>query len=89
MKRFRYWVVISLTTLLLFNSFDINANYAFEEDSIIGDLIHEYGFQGYLYLEHNINLDTAEYFLKEALRLQYSTPGYEIDDRVATNHVNL
>ncbi len=89
MKRFHYWVLISLTTLIIFKSNDIHANYILEEDPVIGDLIHEYGYQGWRYLEHNINLDSAEYFIKEALRLQYSTPDYKIDDRVATNHVNL
>jgi len=52
------------------------------------DLIHEYGYKGWYNVEYNINLDTAEYYLKKALDLQYANY-IVLDDRVATNHVSL
>ena len=55
----------------------------------IDQLIFDYGMIGYTNVDQNLNLDTAEFYLSEALRLQYSTPGYEINFRVAINHLNL
>ncbi len=59
------------------------------ENEELRDLIYEYGNKGFENVRYNLNLDTAEYFLEKALNLQYTTPGYEIDDRVAANHINL
>jgi CHAT domain-containing protein/tetratricopeptide (TPR) repeat protein len=52
-------------------------------------LIHKYGILGFKYLRVEINLDSAEYYLKKAIDLQYKTQNYELDDRVATNYMNL
>lgn len=59
------------------------------DNDIMRDLIFAYGNKGWENVQYNLNLDTADYYLQKALRLQYSTPGYEIDDRVAANHINL
>ena len=59
------------------------------EDSLIANIIYEYGTIGYNNVKYNINLDTAEYYLKRALDLQYTLHNYEIDHRVARNHINL
>jgi len=58
------------------------------EDSILGDLIYEYSYKGYFNLENNINLDTAEYYLKKALELQYSNYSF-FEERMANNHISL
>ncbi|MCK5136377.1 MAG: CHAT domain-containing protein [Bacteroidales bacterium] len=58
------------------------------EDPQLRSLIHEYGYKGWYNVEYSINLDTAEYYLKKALELQYSSYD-EPDDRVANNHVCL
>ena len=60
-----------------------------QSDSAMIELIFKYGSIGYKHTRQNLNLDTAEYYLKEALRLQYTTPGYKIDERVVGNHINL
>ena len=59
-----------------------------QEDPELRERIHEYGYKGYLNVEFNINLDTAEYYLTKALELQYSTYN-EYDDRIVSNHILL
>jgi len=64
----------------------------FSQDSVDDktlDLIHSYGIKGYENVFYFNDLDTAEFYLKKALELQYTTPNYPIDDRVASNHVSL
>jgi CHAT domain-containing protein len=58
-----------------------------EEDTVLAELVFQYATKGYNNL--SVNLDTAEFYLKEALRLQYLSNNYEINDRVATNHILL
>jgi len=60
-----------------------------KEDTILSNYINEIGTKGYYNLKHNINLDSAEFYLKKALDLQYTTNNYKIDYRVADNHVLL
>ncbi len=45
--------------------------------------------KGFDNLQFNPNLDSAEYYIQKALNLQYATPGYVIDERVAANHILL
>jgi CHAT domain-containing protein/tetratricopeptide (TPR) repeat protein len=52
-------------------------------------LIHKYGSLGVKYLKVDINLDSAEFYLRKAIDMQYRTQDYEIDDRVAVNYINL
>ncbi len=68
--------------------------YAFSQENEIKDstailLIWEIGNKGFEYLNYSINLDSAEYFLKKAIDLAFSTSDYVIDDRVAANYLNL
>jgi CHAT domain-containing protein len=86
--KLRYQHFVASTLLFIIFSCTIDGQ-NLEEDPIIGDLIYDYGIKGYYYLDNNLNLDTAEYYVKEALRLQYSTNNYKIDDRVAANHISL
>ena len=78
-----------VSMFLIFIQFQIKAIDTVEEDPSIHDLIADYSYIGWYNLYNRINLDTAEYYLKEALKLQYSTSDYEIDDRVAHNHIYL
>ena len=59
------------------------------EDSLLRDLILEYSMIGYNNVQFSGNLDTAEYYIRKALDLQYSASIFEIDVRVAINHVSL
>lgn len=81
----RFILFALLVSWIIPNWFGLKA----QDNLEIDDLIFEYGVIGWRNVRYNINLDTAEYYLSEALRLQYSTPEYEIDDRVARNHINL
>ena len=58
-----------------------------KNDSVIIELIYDYSLKGYVNHEYKISLDSAEYYLTKALNLQYSTSDYEIDERVANNHI--
>ena len=67
---------------------------AFTQEKEIKDstdilLIWKYGQKGFEYLNYNINLDSAEYFLNKAIDLAYATSDYPIDDRMAENYINL
>ena len=84
MKSKILWVV--LLTLLIYPWVSGQGDSESEE---MRDLIHDYGMKGYEYLQINPNLDSAEYYLQKALELQYATPKYDIDDRVAANHILL
>ena len=69
-------------------------NFAFtqklaKKDSTDILLIYEYSNKGYEYLRVDINLDSAEHYIKKAIDLQYRTKDYEIDDRIANNYINL
>jgi len=79
----------TLLFLLICLSSEVLAIEAITEDSILANLAFEYGTKGYNSLTHDINLDTAEYYLKKALELQYTISNYRIDERVAINHVSL
>jgi CHAT domain-containing protein len=59
-----------------------------EYDKIV-NLIFNYGTIGYNNVKYGGNLDSAEYYLNRAIELAYATPNYEIDYRVAGNHINL
>ncbi len=59
------------------------------EDSLLRDLILEYSMIGYNNVQFSGNLDTAEYYIRKALDLQYLASNFEINVRVAINHVSL
>ncbi|MFH0759791.1 MAG: CHAT domain-containing tetratricopeptide repeat protein [Bacteroidota bacterium] len=74
--------------LLVHLFFAVTLNVQSQEEPELREKIHEYGVKGFRNVEYNLNFDTAEYYLKKALDLQYAN--YEIlDDRVATNHISL
>ena len=60
-----------------------------EDTTILNEKIFNYSTKGYNNIRFNINLDTAEYYLLKAIDLQYTSSYYEIDYRVANNHVLL
>ena len=64
-------------------------NQTSEEHEKMSDVIFDYGLIGYNHVKFGGNLDTAEYYLSKALDLAYATPNYNIDTRVAINHINL
>lgn len=83
---FGFFVVVSLLIMNYNIVFGQDENM---EDSLLRDLIYSYSKIGHSYIDENLNLDTAEYYLSKALDLQYITPGYTINDRVARNHINI
>jgi len=84
MKAKILWVVL----IALLISSTVNGQFEKESDDL-RDLIHDYGMKGFYNLQNNPNLDSAEFYLLKALNLQYTTPEYYINDRVAANHILL
>ena len=84
--QYRFSIVCVIVTILC--AIDALAYSENDEDEELINLIFDYSEKGY-YNYRNVNMDSAEYYLQKALDLQYSSPNYEINDRVAINHVIL
>ncbi|MCP4310538.1 MAG: CHAT domain-containing protein [Bacteroidetes bacterium] len=80
-------IKIQVLLLIAFSIFPFAKGQDDPESEELSNIILEYTTKGFENVDYN--LDTAEYYLKAALRLQYTAPDYEIDKRVAGNHINL
>lgn len=58
-------------------------------DSTALDLIFDYSRAGYKYLRVDVNLDSAEFYIRKAIDLQLRTKDYPLDDRIADNYLYL
>jgi tetratricopeptide (TPR) repeat protein len=60
-----------------------------EEDPELVQLIGDISWKAYGYFRININLDSAEFYYKEAIDLAHNSSNYKIDYRVSNNYISL